>query len=143
MGAPHAMTINKHHIVIQASFMEPQVSGPPAGYQTLANGETTPEISQVAKELLGGAMGTQTPFSIDGKQYMARVEQHYHPYPPANATLEEQSHYQKPWGPHKGVTVYKAKGATSPTENYQPDRPASGRLQLLQRLDALLKEFES
>lgn len=143
MGSPHTMTIHNHHIVIQASIMAPQTSGPPVGYQPLANGEITPEVSQVAKGLLGGEMGTQTPFSVDEKRYMARVEPHYHPYPPPNATLEEQSHYQKPWGPHKGVTVYKAKDTTSPSENYQPDRPTSGRLQLLQRLDALLNEFES
>lgn len=136
LGAPHAMTTNKHHIVIQASIMAPQTLGPPAGYQPLANGEITPEVSQVAKGLLGGEMGTQTPFSVDEKQYMARVETHYHPPPPQGSTPAEQAKYQKPWGYHKGVTVYK------PADNYQPDRPASGRLQLLQRIDQMLNEFK-
>jgi len=114
VGAPRTMTINKHHIVIQASFEAPSASGPPAGYQPLASKEITPEISQVARQLLGGAMGTQTPFSIDDQQFMARVEPHYHQPPPEGSSPEEQARYPKPWGWHHGVTVYKSQGAVAP-----------------------------
>ena len=120
------MTTNKHHIVIQASIMAPQTLGPPAGYQPLANGEITPEVSQVAKGLLGGEMGTQTPFSVDEKQYMARVETHYHPPPPQGSTPAEQAKYQKPWGYHKGVTVYKP-AATRQTRQWQTTTVAKNR----------------
>lgn len=143
VGAPRTMTINKHHIIIQASFMAAPAAGPPAGYQPLANKEITPEISQVATRLLSGEMGTQTPFSIDQQQFMARVEPHYHQPPPEGSSPAEQAKYPKPWGWHHGVTVYKPKSDAPVASNYQPDRPTSGRLQLLQRLDALLDEFDS
>jgi hypothetical protein len=108
LGAPHSLILNHHHIVIGNGIITTQLSGPPVGYQWLSNQEVTPEISQIAKQLLNGAMGTQTPFCIDGKHYMARVERHFHPYPPPNATPAEKTHYPKPWGKHRGVTIYKA-----------------------------------
>ncbi len=67
--------------------------------------EKTTTIGMIAVSLLGGQMGALTPFSIGDRRYIARVEPHYHPYPPPGA---DTSKYPKPWGWHKGVTVYKA-----------------------------------
>ena len=36
------------------------------------------------------------PFVADNKDFVARIEQHYHP--PGGAL--------RPWGPHKGVSVF-------------------------------------
>jgi hypothetical protein len=64
--------------------------------------ETTPEIEQRAKEILDAKqdapMGTEVPFEIDGRAYVARIEEHYH----------EPGGPLRPWGHHRGVTVYRA-----------------------------------
>lgn len=79
---------------------------PPNGYSALKADEITSEISSIAKGLLSGDYGTQTPFTIDGNNYMARVEPHRHATPPPGSSEEEKKKYPKPWGWHKGVTVY-------------------------------------
>jgi hypothetical protein len=114
---------------------------PPTGYRPLHPGESNSEIGAAAQEILRNSqLGDQVPFTVDGKQYMGRSEPHYHQPPPPG---EDPSRYPKPWDWHRGVTVFKAvtTDTLSPSENYQPAKPTSGRLQLLQRLDQLLDEF--
>jgi len=64
--------------------------------------EMTPEIAQRAREILDAnrdaAFGTEVPFEIDGHPYIGRIEEHYH----------EPGGPRKPWGRHRGVTVYHA-----------------------------------
>jgi hypothetical protein len=79
----------------------------PAGSIFLPTNEITPTISQIAKKLLVNDFGTVIPFQIDGKQYLARVEHHYHPPPPPNSPPEVIKRYPRPWGDHKGITIYK------------------------------------
>jgi hypothetical protein len=70
--------------------------------QPLRPEETTPAIEKRAKEILDAnhdaAMGTEVPFEIDGGAYVARIEEHYH----------EPGGPLRPWGHHRGVTVYRA-----------------------------------
>lgn len=62
--------------------------------------EMTPEIAQRAREILdgnsGAPFGTEVPFEIDGQTYIGRIEEHYH----------EPGGPRRPWGRHRGVTVY-------------------------------------
>jgi hypothetical protein len=62
----------------------------------------TPAVAQRAREILdensGAAYGTEVPFEIDGQSYIGRIEEHYH----------EPGGPRKPWGRHRGVTVYHA-----------------------------------
>jgi hypothetical protein len=64
--------------------------------------EMTPEIVQRARQILDGSrdvgFGTEVPFEIDGQAYIGRIEEHYH----------EPGGPRKPWGRHRGVTVYHA-----------------------------------
>jgi hypothetical protein len=66
-------------------------------------GETTPAIEQRAKEILeahaDAPLRTEIPFDNEGKSYIARIEEHYH----------EPGGPRRPWGPHRGVTVYHAR----------------------------------
>jgi hypothetical protein len=115
---------------------------PPKGYVALSPGERNAAIGKVAASLLGGTWGALTPFRVGNKHYMARVEPHHHPAPPAGASPEEQKKYPKPWGWHKGVTVYKASSEpVASTEEYTPDKPQSGRMQFLQRIDQFLNSL--
>lgn len=70
---------------------------PPEGYQAI-RGMISPGVVATARSLLSGEYGTETPFEMDGKRYMARVEPHYGPPGRKNGPL----------GWHKGVTVYEA-----------------------------------
>jgi hypothetical protein len=70
---------------------------PPDGYRFL-HGAVPPQAVREAQSLLAGDYGTETPFEINGKMYMARVEPHYHP----------PGYKFGPTGWHKGVTVYEA-----------------------------------
>jgi hypothetical protein len=69
-------------------------SGAPPGYHTM-RGRIPPGVVTKAKSLLHHDYGTEIPFELDGKRYLARLERHYHP--PGHAG---------PNGWHKGVTVY-------------------------------------
>ncbi len=64
--------------------------------------EMTREIAQRAREILDAnrdaAFGTEVPFDVDGHAYVGRIEEHYH----------EPGGPKKPWGRHRGVTVYHA-----------------------------------
>ena len=60
----------------------------------------TSPVAQRAREILdanrGAEFGTEVPFEIDGQSYVGRIEEHCH----------EPGGPKKPWGPHRGVTVY-------------------------------------
>lgn len=64
--------------------------------------EMTTEIAKRAREILDSnsdsAYGTEVPFEVDGQTYIGRIEEHYH----------EPGGPKKPWGRHRGVTVYHA-----------------------------------
>lgn len=121
--------------------------GPPSGFVPLPKNEITPTIARIASSLLGGEFGTTTPFSIGDRRYMARVEPHYHPPPPqgcgtpALPDCNPQS-FPKPWGWHKGVTVYKAAPGTQTIEDYVGKSSVSPRMKFLQRLDEFYQELE-
>lgn len=119
---------------------------PPEGYLPLEPSENTPTIGKIAHDLLVGNFGDMTPFTItspDGnvKRYMARVDAHYHAPPPKGTPPEAQKKYPKPWGWHKGVTVYKADPAKSTIEDYVPEKPENGRTQFLQRIDQFYEQL--
>jgi hypothetical protein len=61
--------------------------------------ELTPELVQRADDLLWNhpaPLGVDVPFEVNGKNYIARFALHYH----------EFGSEKKPWGYHKGVTIY-------------------------------------
>jgi hypothetical protein len=64
--------------------------------------EMSSEIARRAREILDAnsdsAYGTEVPFEVDGRSYIGRIEEHYH----------EPGGPKKPWGRHRGVTVYHA-----------------------------------
>ncbi len=66
----------------------------------LQNSEVTPAITANAVQILRDhrhdPYGTDIPFSADGKDYVGRIEQHYHT--PGGAAT--------PWGYHPGVSVF-------------------------------------
>jgi hypothetical protein len=68
--------------------------------RAVRGGEMTSEIAKRAREILdehrAAAFGTEVPFEIDGHPYVGRIEEHYH----------EPGGPRKPWGRHRGVTVY-------------------------------------
>lgn len=70
---------------------------PPDGYHAI-KGHIPTEVVVKARSLLSGDYGTMTPFEVDGRKFMARVEPHYHP----------EGYKNGPTGWHKGVTVYEA-----------------------------------
>lgn len=65
----------------------------------LAQAEVTPELAAFAKQILRehrmDAFGTEVPLASAGKQYVARIEQHYHA--PGGPIM--------PWGYHPGVSL--------------------------------------
>ncbi len=65
----------------------------------LTNAEVTPEISAEALRILRAyrdqPIGYEVPFVANGREYVGRIELHYHP--PGGAA--------RPWGHHKGVSV--------------------------------------
>jgi hypothetical protein len=64
--------------------------------------EMTSDVARRARQILdentGAAFGTEIPFEVDGHSYVGRIEEHYH----------EPGGSRKPWGRHRGVTVYHA-----------------------------------
>lgn len=66
---------------------------------TQQKAEVTPELTRKAEELLrenaGAAIGTEIPFSLKGRRYVARIEEHDNPGGDPG----------RPAGRHKGVTV--------------------------------------
>jgi hypothetical protein len=73
----------------------------PPGYRRFRKGEKTPKaVVQKANEILHSSqpIGTQTPLTIDGKEYLFAVEWHKH------AATDHVPDNLKHW--HRGVTVY-------------------------------------
>ena len=72
------------------------------GFKLVRPGETTTEIAQRAREILdansNAPIGTEVPFEVDGRAYVGRIEEHCH----------EPGGPKKPWGRHRGVTLYHA-----------------------------------
>src|SRR5688572_14787202 len=66
----------------------------------LTDAELTPAIigkaQQVLKQYREQRLGYEVPFDLEGKRYVARLEEHYHP--PGSG--------EQPVGEHLGVTVY-------------------------------------
>jgi hypothetical protein len=69
---------------------------------TQRKAEITPELTRKAEQILrdneGAAVGTEIPFSLNGRRYLARIEEHDNP----------EGEPGRPAGKHKGVTVYVA-----------------------------------
>jgi hypothetical protein len=67
---------------------------------TQRKAEVTPAIARKAEKILraneGAPIGTEIPFSMDGRRYVARFEEHDNP----------EGDPDRPAGRHKGVTVY-------------------------------------
>lgn len=114
---------------------------PPAGYRPLRPGENNSDIGAAAVKILNSSgLGDQTPFIINGQLYMGRTEPHFHPPPPKGTDPSEYKKYPKPWGWHKGVTVFKALEGTkppkAPSADFKPPVPSGSqtRMKLLQRV---------
>jgi hypothetical protein len=70
-----------------------------AAVRPLRTDELNPELVRRADELLWNhpaPVGTDIPLEVNGKSYVARFAIHYHEFGSA----------KKPWGYHKGVTLY-------------------------------------
>jgi hypothetical protein len=69
---------------------------------TSRKAETTPEVVERAERILAehgdAPVGTEIPFTLNGKRYVARVETHDNP----------DAAVGRPPGEHKGITVYVA-----------------------------------
>ncbi len=122
-------------------------NGPPPGYKVLK--KIPPGMNAKAKTFLNGNYGDTSIFQMNGKNYAARVEQHYHP----------PGYVGGPIGKHKGVTIYEAidQNATPPEvapsdqKTIEPklnrqyvartETSNSGRMQFLQRIDKFLSKL--
>ncbi len=103
---------------------------PPEGFAPLGKGENNSAIGAAATYILNNyKLGDMVTFKITDQLYCGRSEPHYHPPPPSGA---DPSKYPKPWGWHRGVTVFKSKGATTSSQ------PESKGGTLLERLDEFL-----
>jgi hypothetical protein len=71
----------------------------PTRVRALRPDEVTPALIRVADKLLWDddpPLGTQVDFVVEGREYMARLELHFH----------DVGGPLRPWGYHKGVTLY-------------------------------------
>ncbi len=96
-GSITAGTLQREDEARRLSPPSGQTSGAPPGYHTMT-GRIPPAVVAKARTLLRHDYGTEIPFEIDGKRYLARLEHHYHP----------PGYIGGPNGWHKGVTVYEA-----------------------------------
>jgi hypothetical protein len=82
----------------------------PEGYRRVKQAEVTPSLTEIAKEVLAAfgksPLGTQVPFTYQTADMLAIIEQHYH----------EPGGPLKPWGPHKGVSLFVRMGQSIPIE---------------------------
>lgn len=71
--------------------------------ETSEKAEVTPELAERAQRILEehaeDPVGTEVPFSLNGRAYVARIEMHDNP----------EGSPDRPQGEHKGVTVYVAR----------------------------------
>lgn len=58
--------------------------------------ELAPRAQRILEAHGAAPIGTEVPFTHEGRPYVARIEMHNHPH----------GGPRKPWGPHRGVTVY-------------------------------------
>jgi hypothetical protein len=99
-------TVRDQEVVRGAPRAETAPAAPPAAppngdaRRALQKGEVTGALERKANAVLeehgDRPVGTEVPFELDGRRYVARIEQHYH----------EPGSAEGPWGPHKGVTLY-------------------------------------
>lgn len=83
-----------------ADGFDPGAPAPARTLRRLKQAEVTPAITQKAIEVRkqyarASNYGLEIPFESGGKQYVARIERHYH----------EPGGPLKPWGEHPGVSV--------------------------------------
>ncbi len=72
---------------------------PPVAARPLLPDEVTPALVRKADEVLwtkNPPMGAEIPIEVEGATYIARIERHFH----------EVGGPLRPWGYHKGVTLY-------------------------------------
>lgn len=81
------------------SFMPPALPG----YSRMKSAEVPSDVLPKLRPLLAGELGTVTKLPTAGRDIAAVIEPHYHP--PGGAA--------KPWGWHKGVSLYERKGANA------------------------------
>ncbi|HSC89349.1 MAG TPA: hypothetical protein VLC09_18830 [Polyangiaceae bacterium] len=71
----------------------------PRKLRRLLKREVRPGVAREARRIIDSSahepFGTEIPFVVDGREYIARIEEHYHP-PGGEA---------RPWGKHPGVSV--------------------------------------
>lgn len=72
----------------------------PDGYQQMKGSDVPAELLPKLRPLLAAPMGTVTKMPFAGRDIVGIIQPHYHP--PGGPT--------KPWGWHKGVTLYERKG---------------------------------
>ncbi|CAB4196571.1 hypothetical protein UFOVP1290_91 [uncultured Caudovirales phage] len=104
----------------------------PVGYKHI-EGNIPTGVVTMAKSLLSGQYGTETPFQVDGVKYKARVERHYHP----------PGFVGGPNGWHKGVTVYVSSGNSSQSETTTktPQKLEEGNSKLIKKIDDFLAKL--
>lgn len=73
----------------------------PEGYSQMKGPDVPADLLPKLRPLLAAEMGTMTKLSYPGRDILAIIQPHYHE--PGGPT--------KPWGWHKGVTLYERKGA--------------------------------
>jgi hypothetical protein len=109
---------------------------PPEGFVPLKSGENNSAIGAAAKYILENyKLGDQITFKVKDQLYCGRSEPHYHPSPPKG---ESPAKYPKPWGWHRGVTVFKAKAQTTKPEDKAPE----GKTSFLDRVDEFLGDLD-
>jgi peptidoglycan hydrolase-like protein with peptidoglycan-binding domain len=71
-----------------------------ASFRRLRDAEVTPALAAEAKRLLAlhhaEPYCSEYPFEVDGRRYLARLEQHYH----------EPGGPLRPWGYHPGISLF-------------------------------------
>jgi peptidoglycan L-alanyl-D-glutamate endopeptidase CwlK len=97
-------------------------------FRYLRNEEVTPEITAKSREILAAyrhqPWGTSIPFEANGRQFIARIERHFHPIGGAI----------RPWGEHTGCSVGVEEDTIPPTV---PDRKFHLSALSLKRLDGV------
>ena len=74
---------------------------PPVVMRKLTPEELTPDLIRKSTDILwkfDSPVGSEIMLDSDGKSFIARFEEHFH----------EIGGPLKPWGPHKGITLYAA-----------------------------------
>lgn len=88
---------------IPAEFRNFQPPAAIAGYARMKAAEVPATILPQLRTLLSGSLGTVTKLPTDGRDIAAVIEPHFHE--PGGPT--------KPWGWHKGVSLYERKGTVA------------------------------